>query len=306
MRRGLIDRKGQMAITFTPLTEAWMHEELILKADGKKIDLFEVDIRDNLFDISGNPILSEDAVQEFEDSLPDDIRESRARGKFFHLRGRVYREFGDEHCLSDMLYGYPDPVVAVLDPHDRQPHHVIWAYVDRQDDVYIDDELIVRCELPELSAHVKLKEKKRGYNIKKRLIDPNFGRKPAKPGVKTTVIQELRVNGTNFYEANDDIELGHMVTREMLHWNSRKPMTATNKPKLFISRDRCPVTIRSLKNYQFEEWKGKTKDERDPKESPRDKETHGADCVRYLTTSKPTYRALSGRRDSGELEEAPY
>ena len=35
--RGLVDRRGLEVITFTPLTEAWMKEELIDKADGKRI-----------------------------------------------------------------------------------------------------------------------------------------------------------------------------------------------------------------------------------------------------------------------------
>jgi hypothetical protein len=63
--RGLVDRRGYEVITFTPLTEAWMKEELIDKADGKRIECFFAQMRDNKFDISGNPILSELSIKEF-------------------------------------------------------------------------------------------------------------------------------------------------------------------------------------------------------------------------------------------------
>lgn len=303
MRRGLIDRQGQMVITFTPLTEPWMHDELISKADEVRIAVVTADIRENLFDVSGNPILNADAVQEFEDSLPDDLKETRARGHFFHLRGRIYQEFGDCHQI-DTKYEYPDPVIAVCDPHDRLPHHVIWAYVDRTDDVFVDYELEFRGELPDLARKILAVEKMKGYNVKKRIIDPNFGLKPSKPGVITTVKQELGVHGAYFYEGNDDVELGHMLVREALHYNTKKPVTAVNKPKLYFNK-LVIKTIRSMKNLQYEEWKGVTRDERDPKEIPKQKETHGADCVRYLLASKPTYRSLTRSRES-EPEGSAY
>lgn len=90
-QRGLIDRSGQSILTFTPLIEPWMKEEIVDKADGKNIDVFYGNTRDNLFDIKGNPILSEADIKRFEDMLTDDEKETRIRGKFFHLKGLVYK-----------------------------------------------------------------------------------------------------------------------------------------------------------------------------------------------------------------------
>ena len=302
IQRGLVDRKGKGVITFTPLTEPWMKEMLVDKADGRKIELFQVDIRDNLLTINGDEILTEEAIKDFEESLPEDVKETRIHGKFFHLRGTVYREFSENHLVTCnhtqkddnciYHYRYPDPVICVLDPHDRLPHHLIWAYIDRQDDIYIDYELVVHLELDDLARKILSIEQVRGYKMKKRLIDPNFGRKPSSVGTNLTVIQELSRNGCPFYESNDNIELGHMLVRDMLHFNRFKPVTATNKPKLFFARDRVPVTIRSMRNLQYEDWQGKTKMERDLKEVEKDKENHGADCIRYLVSSRPTYKSF--------------
>lgn len=289
--RGLVDRRGREVITFTPLTEPWMKEELVDKADGKTIALFQVDIRDNKFDVAGKPILSEEAIKEFEASLPADVRDTRIRGVFFHLKGAVYKEFSDNH-IEDSEYQYPDPVICVLDPHDRNPHHVIWASIDRQDDIHVDYELQTHCELDELAYRILDIEKARGYKMRRRIIDPNFGRRPSKIGNSRNVIQELARYGASFYEADDNIELGHMIVRDYLHYNDKKPLSAINKPKLFFHRARTPLTIRSMRNLQYDEWMGSTADIRNPKEVQRQKDDHGADCVRYLCISKPRFKSI--------------
>ena len=302
--RGLVDRRGYEVITFTPLTEAWMKDELVDKADSKRIDVFFANMRDNKFDIHGNSILSEQSIQEFEESLPDEIKEIRVDGQFFTLRGRVYKEFSDAHIL-DFKYQYPDPVTCILDPHDRLPHHVIWAYVDRADDVFIDYEMIVRCELDDLAQKIRKIEVERGYKMRKRLIDPNFGLKPAKPGCNWSVKDELTKHGCNFYPANDELELGHMLVRDYIHYNKSKEISSINKPKVFFSRERTPATIKSMRNLQYDEWANATRNKREPKEETQEKDSHGADTVRYLLVSKPRFRVLQ-ERESYELEEAVY
>lgn len=304
--RGLVDRRGLEVITFTPLTEAWMKEELIDRADGKRIECFFAQMRDNKFDISGTPILSEESIQEFEQSLPEEIREIRVEGQFFTLRGRVYREFADEHIIH-FKYQYPDPVICVLDPHDRKPHHVIWAYVDRNDDIYVDHELVVRCELDDLAKRIKATEEARGYKMRKRLIDPNFGLKPAKPGANWSVKDELTNHGAGFYPANDDIDLRHHIVRDLLHYDKSKELTATNCPKLFFSRERCPMTIRSMRNLQYDEWSAATRIKRDIKEEEQEKDSDGADCVGYLAVSRPRFRVLQEvSEENYAMEGAPY
>jgi len=307
MKRGLVDRRGQMIFTFTPLTEPWMKEELIDQADDKNISVFEVSIRSNTSDIHGTPILSEEAIADFERTLPEDFRDTMVSGKFFHLKGLVYKEFGEAHLFSDKpVYEYPDPVICVLDPHDRLPHHVIWAWVDRQNDVFVDHEFTGHQELDELAKTILKIEASRGYKVRKRLIDPNFGRKPSRVGSNLSVMQELARHSCGFFEAADSIELGHMVVRDYLHWDRSKPQTAVNKPKLFFSKERAPLTIKSVRSLQYDEWRGPTKDERDKKEIEKERDTHGADCIRYLLIQKPTHSRLTERSDSYELSQHPY
>lgn len=308
--RGLTDRRGREIITFTPITEPWMKEELIDKADGKKIELVVASIRDNLEDIEGNAILSKEAVDEFEESLSDEFKDARIHGTFYTVRGRIYKQFNDVAHVREFEYKDPEtigmPVICILDPHDRRPHHVVWVFVDRNDDVWVDREMVVHCELPELAKAIKNMESECNYYVKKRLIDPNFGRKPAAAGSNRSVIQELCRAGVGFYEAQDDIELGHMMVRDYLKYNMEKPITAVNKPKVFFHKTNCPKTIRSIRNLQYEEWMGKTKSERSSKEAEKDRDTDGADCLRYVLITRPRHENLTFKQEALEPTGAFY
>lgn len=320
IQRGLVDRRGFGVITFTPLIEPWMKEDLVDKADGKFIDVITATIRDNKFDIQGSPILTEESIKDWERTLSEDYAQTRIYGKFFHLQGTVYTELSDVH-MQKFQYNYPDPVICILDPHDRQPHHVIWAIVTPDDDLYIHTEFTSHCTVDELAASIKRiekgifsgmtspdgieKEVKRGYRVRRRLIDPNFGRKPLITTGRNMMEELARSGCPGWSEADDPIEEGHLKVKDYLHYDTSEPISLTNKPKLYFHKERVPITIRSMRNYQYAEWKGVTAEERDKKEDPKPKDTHGADCIRYLCMSNPTYKRAMDTADY-ELTESPY
>ena len=306
--RGLTDRKGLMMLTFTPLVEPWMKERLIDRADGKDIDVVEADTYENLEDIHGHPIQTRDAIEFLERSMTSEERQTRIHGQFFHLRGVVYKEFLPGIHDREWDYQYPDPVICVLDPHTRKPHWVIWAYVGRLDQLFVDRELVFEGTLRDLGKEILLTEQRAHYNIRRRLIDPNYGRTPMIVTGRT-VIEELARPPfpVRFGEANDDKDAGIFKVKQLLHFDRTKPISLTNMPLLYFHRSRCPQTIRSVRNYQHDEWKSsKQRDERDPKEDVRQKDTDGADDTRYLCMSNPTYDGLMARHESMALAEAPY
>lgn len=320
IQRGLLDRKGFGIITFTPLIEPWMKEELVDKADGTFIELITANIRDNLTDIKGNKILDEQSIKEWERTLSEDVAQTRIYGKFFHLRGTVYTEFGEIH-QQRFPYNYPDPVICILDPHDRKPHHVIWAVVTPDDDLYIHTELSQVCTVEELAKSIlrieknmmseqtgpdgKKHEIRTGYRMRRRLIDPNFGRKPLITTGRNMIEELARAGCPGWAEADDPVDEGHLKVKDYLHYDFTQPISLTNKPKLYFHKDRAPITVRQMRSYQYAEWVGKTAEERDPKEAPKDKNSDGPDCVRYLCMSNPHYRRESERHDY-ELAEPAY
>ena len=172
----------------------------------------------------------------------------------------------------------------------------------------MDRELVMEGTLRDLAKMILLTEQKAGYRMKRRLIDPNFGMSPLITTGRT-VIQELAQPPfrVQFGEANDDKQAGILKVKEYLHFDPTQPLSLTNSPKLFFSKDRVPKTIHSIRHYQFSEWKGRTKDDRDPKEEGKDKDTHGADDIRYLCMSNPTFSRLhDGVNTNMDLQEAVY
>lgn len=307
IRRGLVDRGGQCILTFTPIVEPWMKEEIVDQADGEAIESFTVDIRDNMQDIQGKDIQTEAHIADFERVLTEDEKATRLHGHFFHLRGVVYNEYTPSIHERLVKYEYPDPVICVLDPHTRKPHHVIWAIIRRDDTIYVDRELVIPGTLQELARRILLEEAQAGYKMRRRLIDPNFGRTPNLVTGRS-VIDELRrpPYPLHFGEADDDKEAGILKVRELLHWDHTKAITPLNTPKLFF-HPRCVKTIHSIRHYQFDEWRGVTKDERDAKEVEKQKDTDGADCVRYLCLNNPTFDRLTHRHvDDEQLTQAAY
>ena len=307
IRRGLVDRNGIGVMTFTPTVEPWIKDELIDKADGHDIDVIIADSYANTSDIHGKPILSREAIAQFEKAIPEEERETRLYGKFFHLRGIIYKDWSTEVHEREFAYTWPDPVIAILDPHDRIPHHVIWAFVDKQDWLYIDRELVMEGTVENLSKAILEVEARAGYRMRKRLIDPNFGRKPLITTGRT-VIDELRrpPYPVSFIEANDDKVAGILKVKDYIKYDKHLPLSLVNSPRLYINRGRCPHTIKSMRNYQYEEWQGATKDRRDRKETPRDKDDHGADCIRYLCMDNSRYESISRASLNTGLSQAMY
>ena len=109
-----------------------------------------------------------------------------------------------------------------------------------------------------------------------------------------------------FTEADDAKDAGIFQVKQRLSFNRHQPMSLTNMPSLFFHRDRVPKTIHSLRNYQHQEWKGKTRHERDPKEQAKELDSDGADCCRYLVRANPKFDALVSPSRAHELQEAPY
>lgn len=299
LMRSLVDRDGWFICAYTALKESWI-KEVTDKADGKLRDFFVADIRDNKFDIQGNPILKEESIQRFEDMLTEDEKEVRLHGKYYHLSGLVYKEFDPAVHIIDKL---PEKFItwASLDPHDRNPHWMIWAAVDPTGDVVVYKELIRNCPLYDLTQDIKSIEK--DISMHSRILDPNYGHKPSAVGSNITVQDQLRKYGVDFIDAaTDDEDAGIAVVREYLRYNKNKPVEFTNRPKLYFLRNAVPQTIRAFSNLQYKDWRS-GQDDKEENERIMEKNKHAADTIRYLLVSRPRYQRF--RRFEG-LDEPIY
>ena len=289
--RGLVDFDGRIWITATPITEPWLHDEIVLnvqrKAWHKAVSIFD------------NPHLSRKAIEEFMVSLTPEEKEARIHGKFLHLTGRVYGEFDTNvHLLENLPKGHEEwPVYFVLDPADRRPHHAIWAKVDPMNRVWIFDELVYKGTIEATSKEIVVRERTKKIKTEDviRILDPNKGRTPsAATGLK--LIDEFAKHGVYFTaNVNDDLALGHLSVKERLSFSKEKGIF----PTIYFIRDTTRECVKQMLSYVWEDWRGRNASGRSEKEVPKDINKDMPDCVRYLCMSKPTWFNPRMRGDYG-------
>lgn len=295
--RGLIDFAGRCWLTLTPISQPWLYDEFVSKAnkDFGRIAFLQVDMWDNAKSRGG--YLEDAEIAFFESTLKEDEKEARLHGRFKHLTGLVYKEFDPAiHVIpkAKVKIGKDWPKYFVCDPHDRKPHFGIWATVDPLGQVFIIDEIKFGGTIKEFSKQVLLRElMNKEFNIDPREVirigDPNKMNTPTAV-TGTTFLQEFAQYGLYFTATvNDDIAMGHLAVQDKLWYDKNKKVSSTNKPKLFWFKETTAECVRYMQLYVWDEWRGASKDTRSQKEKPQDSFKDFPDTVRYLIMSRPTY-----------------
>ena len=301
--RGLVDFNGRCWLTMTPLSEPWIWDELVKRQDDT-VFVIQVNTRDN-------PFLPPTAVDEFESQLTDEEKSARIQGNFLHLHGLVYKDFDrNVHIkalnLEDKKSVYastPKRWYFILDPHDRRDHCGMWAFITPDNKKYIAYQFKSGSNLTDLCAEILAFEKTKGIESWKvmRIGDPNKFKAP-NPVTKQSLIQEFMNRNPNLYfntDINDDIATGHMLVKEALKWDKSKAMERFNCPELYFnSLEHTGQVVFQMERYMYGDWKGVSKESKNPKETPRDLNKDFPDCIRYFLMSGayfyPEYESKKG------------
>lgn len=304
--RGLIDNDGICLFTLTPLKEPWLFDEIYNSKD-KKIFSVVADIRHNLQRM--NPLshqligLKEDAIRKFESKLTEEERETRMHGKFRYLAGRIWKEWDREvHTFDRRIWiankdnvsvdGQPPkhwPRMMLIDPHDRNPHAIIWVCLDDTENYKVYREAwLANMTIPEIVAYIKRVEILNRETIQTRIMDPNFG--PKRYGnTGLTVRDEFEQAGRainyniRFNFGDDHKELARKSVAQLLKYDTSKPLSLLNHPHLTVADD-CKELIYQVEHYVWDEFRSGI--ERDPKEKPKDMNTHFPDLLQYFSLAK--------------------
>ena len=302
-RRGCLRHAAPIIFTGTPISEAWMYEEIF--AHSKSV---HVHSKRDLEGLSWNkhcivkvnhdefpPGVTKEQIDAWAETLDEEEKRARIYGEFFHLQGRVYKQFDRKLHVLDRDQWFVDnpnwkdwPGFCCVDPHDRKPHAFGWGVITpREDIVFIDEwpnfdffrQKSWRWSTDEYCEMIRDKEagiwKDRPDPVVWRIMDPNFGR-TQKAGIARTPEDEFADRGFFFdTSVDDDLEQGHMVVKSDLH----------NNRLFFLSH--MTNTIRSLENYTWDDFVGRV--DRTLKEKPKDKFKDFADVVRYVCKSDLRY-----------------
>jgi len=280
--RGLVVLNGKMLITATLLSETWLYDEA---AEKPFVRLFEGSIHENLW-------INEGAKLDFLNSLTEDERSVRELGKPASLTGLVYKTFKasdpfvvPESVITDAFNDYP--IIMAVDPHERRPIYVEYAFIAPDDDI-----LWFKWALPrgsedaifELLADV---EKDMPSKPVVCIMDPNRGRaKQIGRGSMdgTSWSQIFEEHDYNVYMGSDDIRSGHTSVRTML---------AGERPAMRWT-EAClgkggPVW--QMMRYSWESFRFGRK-EREAPEKPKDSNKDFPDLHRYVAVAGLTFDAL--------------
>lgn len=262
--RGLTDRMGNAMFTMTPLKEPWIHDQLVENPNNFCIT---ADTRDNI-----GYGLTEQKVAEFEAELDPAEREARIQGKFLHLQGLVYAGYDQNvHCIprAKNPLGANWAYWMHIDPHPRKPHRAVWMAIRP------DGTKLVIGELE--NAHPRnltssFAEQIHNYERKFlqidqdeiiRLIDP-ISSTPSTTGDGITIADEFSDFGIHCTPGIKDPQTAISLMRRALENDPE----AGVRPEIYFFDDLTGVRF-ELTHYVFEEWKGRMRDDRPPKDTPR-------------------------------------
>jgi hypothetical protein len=277
---------GLILIVMTPLVHAaWVFDEL---APRHSEHIVYATMEDACKEHGVNGHLEHKNIEKMIAEMPPDEVEARVYGKAMYLSGVIFKQFDKNvHVLKEPIKAESNATLyQSVDPHSDKPFACIWGFPDRQGNLYIVDEWpntdftqMHNCQLT-IQDYAKIfKDKEGNVPVSKRIIDRHFA--DVRSAVnKKTLREELRDDvGLDYYpsyQASEEIETGILSVRSYLQYDTDKPLTNLNKPKLYIN-PHCFNTIKAFQRWARDARTGKVKD--DHKDF--------MDCVRYLVMDNP-------------------
>lgn len=307
-------RMGMVVIwTFTPLTySAWIKEWMDEHADGSYADYVEAEMEDacKIHGVRGH--LEHANIMRIANGYPDDEKEARVFGKFGHLIGRVHKNFKRKiHVVKPFPIKEKDyTTYMALDPHPNTADHVMYLSVDRHGRKFISGEVISQGGCKDLYERCATFENNMHYRIEDRLIDPSAFNEDQHKKEPSVGSQLMDLGWNHIIRGSKDLMAGIKRTNDAFDYTMSEGKMI-DPPELYIFEN-CPVTIKQLEEYVWQEYKGATKDDKKASSRPRDKDDHQPENLHRLLLHEPTYtypfRNAFGAVDYvEELEEVdPY
>src|SRR3990167_5390463 len=282
-------RRGMIIFwTFTQLTySAWIKEWLDTNI-GVLVQTVEAEMEDACKIHGVRGVFEHAHIKRIADSYPEDEKQARVFGKFGHLIGRVHKRFSRKiHVIKPFKL---DPrkytTYMALDPHPRVPDHVMWVSVDKNGTKFISAELLSDGLVRDLRERVLQIEDSHNLRIEDRLIDP-AGYVDDQHREEKSVGSQLFDMGFNFIKGSKNLMAGIKRTNDALDYETKEGQMF-RPPELFIF-DTCPITIKQMEEYVWADYKGSSKDEKQPMGRPKDINDHMPENLHRLLLHEPSF-----------------
>ena len=211
--------------------------------------------------------------------------EAALYGRFFSHSGLIYPMFNTEkHVIAPLKDGVIPAnwlVVLGIDPHDRNPHGIIFAALTPENVWVVFDELMEHCIISDLVAMIKRKLDKR-WPPNLAIIDTS-GNTPQSLTGRSVSDELMQKFGLYVNPAHKDVQAGRLKVASLLDPGGDV------KPKLYITSN-CHNLVRQFRHYLWDDWATTRSQKMDPKERPLKKDDHLLDALRYIVMANIVYR----------------
>jgi len=241
---------GLLMFSLTPLMDAgWMDDAIIDKVDNINSFITYATMEDNCKQHGKNGVIDHSVIERMKQEFDPLEYEARVYGKSIHLAGLKYPMF-DRNIHIIPPFKYKDDlnvhyiIVNVLDPHDRKPFALGWYLVSLYEPYTCyaiaeyptqPFEKIRYCSdsIQDFVDVIRDIESRIGEPYL-RFIDPNYGNRHTRTreSKPRSIKDELQDYGLYYYDANDNVELGHKKVQEMLGYKVDGDMVV--HPKLYF------------------------------------------------------------------------
>lgn len=284
MRKG-----GIISIWATPLTgSAWMYDEIIANPnpESQYRGFIEAEVEDacKIHGVRGF-LEHEDIVKMVSQYDPEDMQ-ARVFGKFQHLIGLVFKKFRrDIHVIDTPEINMQDYVVVqCYDTHPRVNEAVLWVAFDRKGRAFVVDELWTNVPTGELVKMIK--EKDAQYRVVKRYLDPSaFNVDKRKGGSYAATLSNKY--GLVYEPGSKRREDARKLIRDRLHYRIAGD-EYVQAPMIYFSNT-CPRSIWEMEHWQWDDWRGKAAERKDPKATPQDKNDHQIENLGRALLDAPVF-----------------
>ena len=253
----------------------------------RKIAIVEADMESACVQHGIRGHLQHKSIEQMIAEISVDERQARVHGKFAHLVGLVFKQWNKRvHVIppfeiKDLEY----VTYHSLDTHLNTPYAGLWVATNAYGRKYVVDELWKNATESELALMVAQKNEK--YRMGRQWIEPAADISEQAVG-GTSLRLRLQQKHNLHYElgskertaciqriqnALDYVEVGGVIEKF---------------PELYVFST-CERLIWELDRYVYDEWKGKTKESRNPKDKPVDKDDHLIESLGRILFEEPSF-----------------
>ncbi|KKK94385.1 hypothetical protein LCGC14_2683370, partial [marine sediment metagenome] len=186
-----------------------------------------------------------------------------------------------------------------IDPHPRIEHAVTFMVVDKNNTMYVVDEIFEYCTADVLVDMIK--EKCHGKMPEDILIDPIAS--TPDPSTKSRFAWDLVEYGLEPvpYPGSKNKDRGILMTRRALTPMLNGRPDPEGKPTLYFTHN-CAHIRYEIARYAWDDWRKNDQNTKGSKQEPIKKDDHHLENLRRLVLHRPEWQSLDELEDMEELE----